>query len=99
MKALAIQFYQKSVKWIILYLDVCIIMFLFYKEVKRQMFFLRIKSPEPKAHRRAYMTAVHPLLLLSCPHCSKFEPLHGKTNNVVSEQVGHKPTCTSTEKS
>ena len=28
-----------------------------------------------------------------------FEPPHGKTNNVVSEQVRHKPACTSTEKS
>ena len=27
------------------------------------------------------------------------EPPCGKTNNVVSEQVRHKPTCTSTEKS
>ena len=27
-----------------------------------------------------------------------FEPPHGKTNNVVSEQVRHKPTCTVTEK-
>ena len=26
-----------------------------------------------------------------------FEPPRGKTNNVVSEQVLHKPTCTSTE--
>ena len=26
-------------------------------------------------------------------------PPHGKTNNVVSEQVRHKPTCTVTEKS
>ena len=26
-----------------------------------------------------------------------FEPPRGKTNNVVSEQVRHKPTCTSTE--
>ena len=26
-----------------------------------------------------------------------FEPSRGKTNNVVSEQVRHKPTCTSTE--
>ena len=30
---------------------------------------------------------------------SKYEPPRGKTNNVVSEQVGHKPTCTVTEKS
>ena len=30
---------------------------------------------------------------------SIFEPPHGKTNNVVFEQVGHKPACTSTEKS
>ena len=29
--------------------------------------------------------------------CHKNEPPHGKTNNVVSEQVGHKPGCTSTE--
>ena len=28
-----------------------------------------------------------------------FELPRGKTNNVVSEQVRHKPTCTSTEKS
>ena len=28
-----------------------------------------------------------------------FEPPRGKTNNVVSEQVPHKPACTSTEKS
>ena len=28
-----------------------------------------------------------------------FEPPRGKTNNVVSEQVLHKPACTSTEKS
>ena len=27
------------------------------------------------------------------------EPPRGKTNNVVSEQFRHKPTCTSTEKS
>ena len=27
------------------------------------------------------------------------EPPRGKTNNVVSDQVRHKPTCTSTEKS
>ena len=26
-----------------------------------------------------------------------FEPPHGKTNNVVSEQVRHKPGCTVTE--
>ena len=30
---------------------------------------------------------------------SLFEPPLGKTNNVVSEQVRHKPTCTVTEKS
>ena len=29
----------------------------------------------------------------------KIEPPRGKTNNVVSEQVQHKPACTSTEKS
>ena len=29
----------------------------------------------------------------------KDEPPRGKTNNVVSEQVRHKPACTSTEKS
>ena len=27
------------------------------------------------------------------------EPPRGKTNNVVSDQVRHKPTCTVTEKS
>ena len=29
----------------------------------------------------------------------QYEPPRGKTNNVVSEQVRHKSTCTSTEKS
>ena len=29
----------------------------------------------------------------------KYEPPRGKSNNVVSEQVCHKPACTSTEKS
>ena len=29
----------------------------------------------------------------------KYEPPRGKTNNVVSEQVRHRPGCTSTEKS
>ena len=28
---------------------------------------------------------------------SLYEPPPGKTNNVVSEQVGHKPGCTSTK--
>ena len=30
---------------------------------------------------------------------SSVEPPRGKTNNVVYDQVRHKPTCTSTEKS
>ena len=30
---------------------------------------------------------------------SSYEPPRGKTNNVVSEQVRHKPACISTEKS
>ena len=30
---------------------------------------------------------------------SVYEPSRGKTNNVVSDRVQHKPTCTVTEKS
>ena len=30
-------------------------------------------------------------------HKTIFEPPRGKTNNVVSEQVRHKPACTVTE--
>ena len=30
---------------------------------------------------------------------NKYEPPRGKSNNVVSDQVRHKPTCTVTEKS
>ena len=33
------------------------------------------------------------------PHSVIFEPPRGKTNNVVFEQVRHKPDCTRTEKS
>ena len=29
--------------------------------------------------------------------CTKFEPPHGKINNLVFEQVRHKPSCTSNE--
>ena len=36
---------------------------------------------------------------IQCTFLSTFEPPRGKTNNVVSEQVRHKPACTSTEKS
>ena len=32
-------------------------------------------------------------------HFEQFEPSRGKTNNVVSEQVRHKPACTGTEDS
>ena len=30
-------------------------------------------------------------------YCISYEPPRGKTNNVVSEQVPHKPGCTVTE--
>ena len=36
---------------------------------------------------------------LTCGNDSLIEPPRGKTNNVVSDQVLYKPTCTSTEKS
>ena len=41
------------------------------------------------------------LLTLATLSFGKFinEPPRGKTNNVVSEQVRHKPACTRTEKS
>ena len=32
-------------------------------------------------------------------YCAVYEPSRGKTNNVVFEQVRHKPACTSTEDS
>ena len=35
--------------------------------------------------------------LIFVSHCLSFELPRGKINNVVSEQVRHKPTCTSTE--
>ena len=40
-----------------------------------------------------------PILASSDETSYIFEPPRGKTNNVVSEQVRHKPACTSTEKS
>ena len=39
------------------------------------------------------------ICLISVDHTVRFELPRGKTNNVVSDQVRHKPTCTSTEKS
>ena len=33
----------------------------------------------------------------NCAHNQTCKPSHGKTNNVVSEQVCHKPGCTRTE--
>ena len=38
-------------------------------------------------------------ILLNPTTYTTFEPPRGKTNNVVSEQVRHKPACASTEKS
>ena len=38
-------------------------------------------------------------LMMASHNLDKNEPPRGKTNNVVSEQVRHKPTCTATEKS
>ena len=49
-----------------------------------------------------YLMAVSSLRVLCevCVLCFVIvEPPRGKTNNVVSEQVRHKPACTSTEKS
>ena len=43
-----------------------------------------------------YVLILHVDLILFDVHMSR---LVGKTNNVVSEQVRHKPACTSTEKS
>ena len=48
-----------------------------------------------------FVTLIHGKLLLDRSSqliSSAFEPPRGKTNNVVSEQVRHKPGCTSTEK-
>ena len=39
------------------------------------------------------------LLTSSYALCMHFEPPRGKTNNVVSDQVLHKPYCTVTEDS
>ena len=40
-----------------------------------------------------------PVVHLCADDTHIIEPPRGKTNNVVSEQVRHKPACTSTEKS
>ena len=59
------------------------------------------------SHEAAQMPGDKPILLhkalkilKNLCHCVlTFEPPRGKTNNVVSEQVRHKPASTSTEKS
>ena len=43
---------------------------------------------------RKYIVTVTLEQFLFCPI---LEPHHEKTNNVVSEQVRHKPSCTGTE--
>ena len=48
-----------------------------------------VNKPGMKLSEYVSMSVIHSLN----------EPPRGKTNNVVSEQVRHKPTCTSTEKS
>ena len=45
------------------------------------------------------MNDMQPLVCKIYINIDTNEPPCGKTNNVVSEQVRHKPTCTSTEKS
>ena len=51
------------------------------------------KSEEMK---KLFRTYAYNLLIQST--LSVIEPPRGKTNNVVSEQVGHKAVCKSTEK-
>ena len=51
-----------------------------------------ISNPDAIYFGRQFMT----LFILMC---MTYEPPCGKTNNVISEQVRHKPACTSTEKS
>ena len=53
--------------------------------------FVMIRLRKPMRASSLKISALH--------FCFKYEPPCGKTNNVVSEQVRHKLTCTVTEKS
>ena len=56
-----------------------------------------VENPEDRFSRVAAQIAfLHNVLIYSS---GSFEPPRGKTNNVVPEQVRHKPACTSTGKS
>ena len=52
----------------------------------------------PKRREKFHIRFLKHLVILHKIHYIN-EPPRGKINNVVSEQVLHKPTCTSTEKS
>ena len=53
---------------------------------------LACKSPE-------HSSRIHTTKRLTVYHLCMYEAHHEKTNNVVSEQVRHKPSCTVTEDS
>ena len=85
-----------------------IVQFLFYLYPKFQasssflsLYSLICVGPVRKPHCWFSHEAAHlqPKVLAELAHDLQFEPPRGKTNNVVSEQVRHKLTCTSTEKS
>ena len=53
-----------------------------------------IESQQSDIHRQTVLLSA---TLTDGRFLKRFEPPRGKTNNVVSEQVGHKPGCTITE--
>ena len=58
--------------------------------------FCQIVATSNLAHEEAMYTVASLKFILVYLHI-KYEPPRGKTNNVVSEQVRHKPACTATE--
>ena len=63
--------------------------------------FSRVAAPLLQCRR--YIARIKYIMTFSWSRGSQnlviYEPPRGKTNNVVSEHVRHKPVCTSTEKS
>ena len=66
--------------------------------LKEKMKQIRLKMEKLNISKKVGNWALYRQIVI-CVSLALYQPSRGKTNNVVSDQVRHKPTCTVTEKS
>ena len=82
-------------------MSICFVMMwqLSFQHSKQIFIFLYIILKQSLVNSRNEVKTIKIIENIIEPNKNTNEPPRGKTNNVVSEQVRHKPTCTVAEKS